>query len=295
MSPAAKRGERSWRNALKKDDYALQEKKAEKGRRRSSLKSLAAHTAKAGRVISWKSLLAISLAFAGLSLSLIGVGAVSVWLYEKAITSDFFTTKHIDIAGNVRLSREMVLQYGGLGEGDNSLAISISDVERNLRDTPWVEEASVKRLLPDRFVIKIKERMPSFWVRKDGVLNYANEKGEIIAPVESKNFLSLPTLEILPGGEDAVPYLENLLKDIKNGALPLEAGAIASVRVSPAQGVEIFLEDREMRLSIAADDWNGNLQKLGLALSDLAKRRELGSVREARAVDGHVWIIKNKR
>lgn len=291
MTPASQRGGRHWRSSASKN--TAPSRKAGWGS--GPLRSLAAKSSKAARFVSWKTLLAFILAAAGLALSLIAVGAVSVWLYEKAVTSDFFITKHIDVAGNVRLSRDMVLQYGGLFEGDNSLAVSISDVERNLRNTPWVEEVSVKRLLPDRFVIKIKERMPSFWIRKDGALYYANEKGEAIAPVESGNFLSLPTLEILPGAEDAVPYLRNLLKDIKSGSLPLEAGAIASVRVSPSQGVEIFLEDREMRLSIAPGDWNENLRRLGMALSDLAKRRELGSVREARAVDGKVWIIKNRR
>lgn len=254
---------------------------------------LAVKTGWLGRYISFKSALAVTLAVLGMGLAVVSVGAISLWLYGKAVTSDFFTTRHIDVAGNVRLTRDMVLQYGGLSEGDNSLGVSIADVERNLRDTPWVEEVSVKRLLPDRFVIKLKERMPSFWVRKNGTLYYANEKGELIAPVESKNFLSLPTLEIKPGGEEATPYLERLLKDMQNGTLPVESGSIAQVTASPSAGVEIYLEDREMRLSIATDDWEGNLSRLGIALGDLARRRELSSVREARAVDGNVWIIRN--
>lgn len=81
-------------------------------------------------------------------LVLAGVGTASLWLYNKAVTSDFFITRHVDVTGNVRLSREMVLQYGGIKEGDNSLAVSIAKVERNLRQTPWVEEVSVKRCCP---------------------------------------------------------------------------------------------------------------------------------------------------
>lgn len=237
---------------------------------------------------------AVLLAIIGAGAALTAIGAASLWLYGKAVTSDFFTTKHIDVAGNVRLSREMVLRYGGISEGDNSLAVSIADVERNLRDTPWVEEVSVKRLLPDRFVIKIRERMPSFWVHKDGILYYANERGEIIAPVESGNFLSLPTLRVVPGAEDEIPYLERFLKDLRNGALPIESGAVASVTLSPSNGVEVYLEDRELRLAIATDDWDGNLSRLGVALGDLARRRELARVRGISAVDGNVWIIRGQ-
>lgn len=227
---------------------------------------------------------------AGLVAAVTGLCAGPIWLYGKATTSDFFATRHIDVAGNVRLSREMVLQYGGLKEGENSLAVSIAEVERKLRATPWVEEVSVKRLLPDRFVIKIKERMPTFWVHKDGVLYYANESGEAIAPVESRNFLSLPTLSVEAGAEDDVAYLPRFMKDLHAGSLPVEAGAIASITVSPARGIEIYLEDREMRLSIATDDWAGNLARIGLTLGDLARRHELKNVREVRSVNGSVWV-----
>lgn len=214
----------------------------------------------------------------------------SVWIYDAVLTSDFFTTRHIDVSGNVRLTRDMILKMGGLHEGENSFAVSISDVERRLRSTPWVEDVSVKRLLPDRFVISIRERMPSFWVRHDDKLFYANDRGDIIAQVESENFMSLPILTIEPGGEDAIPYLARLMKDMRSGTLPIEIGAIATVDVSPSRGVEIYLEDREMRLSLASDDWEGNLSRLGVAIGDLARRRELGMVQEARASDGSVWI-----
>lgn len=241
-----------------------------------------------------KSLALLSALLLSAVLVLAVVCSTSLWLYDKAVTSDFFTTRHVDVTGNVRLSRDMVLQYGGIKEGDNSLAVSIAKVEQRLRQTPWVNEVSVKRLLPDRFVIKLKERMPSFWVHKDGVLYYANERGGIIAPVESGNFLSLPTLSIEPGAEEAVPFLARLMKDLQSGALPVEAGAVASVTVSPGRGIEIYLEDREMRLSVATDDWSGNLARMSVTLGDLARRHELKNVREARAVNGNVWVILNR-
>lgn len=253
------------------------------------------HAGKGKRFISFKSFLAVALLISLVGGALTGTAFLSVWVYKKAVTSDFFTTTHIDVAGNTRLSREMVLKYGGISEGDNSLSVSIADVERRLRNTPWVREASVKRLLPDRFVIRIQERMPSFWVRKDNTLYYANERGEIIAPVESVNFLSLPTLTIMPGAEEFVGYLEKLLADLRSGVLPIEPGSIAQIVLNPANGIEIQLEDRNLKLAIATDDWEGNLNRLGLALADMAKRRELGHAREIRSVDGNVWVIRSSQ
>ena len=76
--------------------------------------------------------------------------------------------------------------------------------------------------------------------------------------------------------------------------LPVEASAIASVSVSAAKGIEVYLEDRELRLSIATDDWAGNIARLGVTLSDLARRQELRYVREVRASDNSVWVILNR-
>ena len=224
-------------------------------------------------------------------LSLFAVYRLSIWLYHWIHTSPMFITRHIDISGNVRLNRDMILHLGGLHEGVNAFSVSVAGVERRLRATPWVEDVSVQRVLPDRFVIRVQERMPSFWIRRENRLYYANDRGEIIAPVESSNFMSLPILSIEPGCEEAIPYLARLMKDLRSGILPVEAGAIATVDVTPSRGVELYLEDREMRLSLAPDDWEGNLRRLGVTIGDLARRRELSSVQEVRAAQGSVWVV----
>lgn len=223
---------------------------------------------------------------------LIGLAVGMLHVYRAITTSHFFDTKYVDVVGNVRLTREELLHMAGVEVGKNSLALSIAKVERQLLGSPWVEEVSVKRLLPDRFIIKVKERVPSFWVRKDGVLNYANTEGTIIAPVETANFLSLPTLEVEGGTEDVLPHLTEYVKDLQMGRLPVEFGAVSAINITAGQGIELFLEDRNMRLSLATDDWKGNLERLGVTLSDLARRNELGIVREIRAADGNVWVIK---
>ena len=224
---------------------------------------------------------------------LASVGFVFLWLYDIATTSSFFTTRHVDVSGNIRLSREMVLHYADIHEGDNSLAVSIGDVERRLRGTPWVESVSVKRFLPDRFVIRVQERMPSFWVRRDGLLYYANEQGQPIAQVESENFLSLPTLALDEGLQRVPAWISQLMHELQGGALPIEVGSIAEIAVSRAKGVEIWLDDRSLCLALAAEDWKENLQRLAMTLSDLAKRQELKNVREIQAAHGNVWVQLN--
>ena len=242
----------------------------------------------------WRRLRGISVALAGLAvfagcLFLVYQGSIAI--YDWMHTSDTFVTRHIDVTGNVRLSRDVLLRLAGIREGDNVFSLSVTEMERRLRETPWVEDVSVQRLLPDRFVLRIHERMPSFWVRIHDKLYYANEKGEPIAPVESSNFMSLPLLRVDPGCEDALPYLARIWRDLRSGTLPVEPGAVATVDVTPSNGIDVFFEDREMRLSISPDDWEGNLTRIGMTFGDLARRRELPRVREIRASGGRVWVV----
>ena len=141
---------------------------------------------------------------------LVGLGVGGLQLHRLATTSEFFAIKRVEIRGTTHFSREEVLKAANLQSGVNSLTVNIADVEQGLRDNPWVLSVAVKRRLPDAFEIRIRERIPAFWMLKDGVLYYADNRGQIIAPVNVGNFLSLPTLEILPGGEELLPQMDEL-------------------------------------------------------------------------------------
>ena len=223
---------------------------------------------------------------------LVGLAAGSLHLYRYATTSEFFATKTINITGNVRLQREAALGLIELRPGDNSLAVSIAGMERAISKSPWVEEVAVKRVLPDRFDISLKERTPWFWVRHQGQLYYADERGLPIAPLESENFMSLPALEVQSGVEHLLPRLKDYVLSLQGNALPIEYAALSWIRLSPGKGVELYIENRGLHLSISPDAWHENIKRLGVVIGDLARRNELALVREVRAADGSVWVVR---
>jgi cell division protein FtsQ len=223
---------------------------------------------------------------------LVGLALGSLRLYRYAVNSPFFATKTVNIAGNVRLPRDTVLELTGLHPGDNSLAVSIAGMEKSISKSPWVEAVSVKRVLPDRFDIRLQERSPWFWVRHEGLLYYADELGRLIAPVESANFMSLPALEVQAGAEELLPNMKKYVTGLKGSAIPVDYTTVSWIRLSPGKGVEIYVENRDIHLSIAPDDWSANLSRLGVVLGDLARRNELPLVREVRAANGSVWVMR---
>lgn len=218
-----------------------------------------------------------------------------LYAYRYATTNDYFAIRSITVSGNTHFDRASVLKTAGLQEGMNSLAVNIADIELALRKTAWVANVSVKRHLPDSFSIEIEERMPAFWVLKDNNLLYADSKGNLIAPVESENFISLPSLELDNGGEVLLEKLDSFVTALKGTALPLEVGTASWLRLSAARGFELFLEKHGLAISISTDRWEDNLRRLGLVLNDLARRGEIKSAREVWAADGNVWVRRDAK
>lgn len=221
------------------------------------------------------------------------VGVLVLQAHRYATTSDFFATTAIEIRGTTYLTRAEILQDAGLAPGINSLTVNIADIEQGIRKNPWVAEVTVKRRLPDSFEIKVRERIPAFWILQNGVLHYADNKGRAIAPLSIGNFVSLPTLEILPGGEELLPQLDELARAFQNAKFPVDMAAVSMFRLSGAKGFEVFIENRNLVLCLSPEDWELNLRRLSLVLADLARRNELKMAKEVWASNGYVWVVVN--
>lgn len=221
-----------------------------------------------------------------------GLSAGLMQLYRYCTTSEYFLIDAIDIQGARQLNPDDIIRLSGLQKGKNSLSIHIPDIEKRLLTNPWVENVSIKRELPHRFVISIKERIPQFWVLKEGSLYYLDKSGILIAPVESENFQSLPTLDIGPGGEEALPYLSDFMSQIGTVDFPFALSQISWLRISAGKGFELYWENKHLSLSIGIEHWRQNLNRLALVIDDMEKRNEIGQTREIRAADGQVWLQK---
>jgi cell division protein FtsQ len=167
-------------------------------------------------------------------------------------------------------------------------------VEKALKAHPWVEEVSVKRILPGTLIIGIKEKTPVFWTLHNDVLHYADAYGRIIAEVMPGHFASLPALEVEAGAEDSASALPDLVKSLNDSRLLAGLGAVTLIRLSAARGVEVYIDDARLKMTIGLEDWLANLKRLGLVLADLTRRDELSGTREIRAQGANVWVEKRK-
>ncbi|MDR2800915.1 MAG: FtsQ-type POTRA domain-containing protein [Desulfovibrio sp.] len=221
-----------------------------------------------------------------------GVTLALVYGYRSTTMGEYFALKTIEIHGNSRISSREILKTADLLEGANTLALSIDTVEESLSAHPWVEEVSVKRVLPGTLVINVREKHPAFWILHEGSLYYADAAGRIIAPVIPGKFASLPTLEVEVGAWSSAALLPDVTQALQQTRILRGLGEISLLRLSAARWLEIYTEGSDLRFSIGLEDWPANLQRMGLVLADLQRRDELPKVREIRAQGANVWVEK---
>lgn len=238
------------------------------------------------RLLRWS----VGLFLAGLFL--FGAAAGLVKAYTFCTTSDYFAVTDIRVTGNSQLKTADLLEACGIRKGENSLLVNVHEAEQKLVGNPWIEHVSIRRELPGSFTIAIKERVPLFCARKDNTLYYINGKGEIIAPVSTENFRSLPVLEIGPGGEEALPMVASFVEEFRHAGFPFDISQISWIRLSAGGGFELYWETRRLRLSIGVENWKDNLKRIASVVTDIEKRKETVMVTSIRAADGQVWMTK---
>jgi cell division protein FtsQ len=73
--------------------------------------------------------------------------------------------ENIELSGNQNVSRAQVMEVMGADIGRNVFFVPLDERKKQIEQIPWVESATVMRLLPDRLRVQVKERTPVAFVQ----------------------------------------------------------------------------------------------------------------------------------
>ena len=100
-----------------------------------------------------------------------------------AMSADLgFAVREVYAAGRLRTDPEALRAGLGISIGQPILAIDPIATRERLEKLPWVERASVERLLPDRVQVRLIERQPLALWQRDGRFALIDRGGQVIAP-----------------------------------------------------------------------------------------------------------------
>lgn len=116
-----------------------------------------------------------------LSLAAVAGGCYAAMRYMT--TSDTFritSSQQMELDGNSHLSRAQMLSVFGEDVDRNIFHVPLQERRAQLEQMPWVEHATVMRLLPNRLRVHVTERVPVAYLRQGGDIGLIDATGVVL-------------------------------------------------------------------------------------------------------------------
>jgi cell division protein FtsQ len=192
-------------------------------------------------------------------------GGLTAWAYSYGMTSWRFriqSSDSVEISGVRNASRAHVMEVAGADIGRNIFYVPLDDRKKQLEQIPWVEEASVMRLLPNRIAVTIRERTPVAFAQIGSRISLIDANGVVMGmPADRKTKYSFPVIrgitetEPLSSRAAAMKIYNRLVSEL--GAADGESATASSTNYVK-QLSEVDLSDPE-NVKVTANDPGGTM------------------------------------
>jgi cell division protein FtsQ len=115
-------------------------------------------------------------------------------------------TENIQATGLTEVSRAEMLPVFGEDVGRNVFFVPLTERRKQLEQLPWVEHATVMRLLPDQIRVDIVERQPVAFTRNGNQIGLVDANGVLLsmsAAAMARHHFSFPVLTGIDPGDPA--------------------------------------------------------------------------------------------
>jgi cell division protein FtsQ len=187
-------------------------------------------------------------------------GVLTGWVYGYGIHSWRFrieSSDAVEITGVRNASRAQVMEVAAADIGRNIFFVPLDERKKQLEQIPWVEQATVMRLLPNRIAVSIQERAPVAFAQIGPRISLIDAHGVVMGmPANRQTKYSFPVIrgitetEPLSSRAAAMKIYNRLVGE-------LEAGEAAGANYV-AQLSEIDLSDPE-DVKVTANDPGGTM------------------------------------
>ena len=194
----------------------------------------------------------------------------------------YFAVRAIEIEGLERLDASKVRMWLGMVEGSSIWQASPQELQARLEAQPAIASAEVRRYLPDRLKVTVRERRPRAVLRTASGYFLIDQTGAVLDPAASGEANELPIVSVdaeiwrRAHPERAQPDLPlpRELREAVRVAHLFETGA-AGIRISEVvlrpgherPAVEAYSEDGRLAMRLGWGSWRDKLYALRRVLT----------------------------
>jgi cell division septal protein FtsQ len=168
--------------------------------------------------------LRVTLALGALAL----LGGLAAWLAQ----SPYFDVDEVTLTGMERSAAAAVLEEAGVVAGRPLVTVRAGSVEQALRADPWIAEAEVSVVWPNRVEVAITEHEPAAWIRTGSQWLLVAAGGHVLAeagePGPGQPIIDLATARLGAGDRFVDPAVVGAVAFVEALPPPLSDGVVVS-------------------------------------------------------------------
>jgi cell division protein FtsQ len=209
-----------------------------------------------------------------------GLGWAWPRLASAVRSHPYFAVREVVVGVGRRLAASEVRALAGIAAGMSIWDVDLRAMEERLVRHPWIRTARVRRHLPHRVVIQVREERPLAIVATGGrALYYVGAHGRLFARVGDGDALDFPYLtgldeEDLVGetgfGPRAVRRALNLLRLVERR--PAGLGTVSEVHLDRRRGLTLHPNRPAVPIELGWNDFETKLERLPVVLAHWAGR-----------------------
>ena len=120
--------------------------------------------------------------------------------------------REVIVEGRSKTKKSALLQALQVSEGDNILAINITEMKDRINKLPWVKSARIERHFPNKISLTLFERTPMARWQTNRILKLIDVHGDVIPIVDLTRFSNLPIII----GKNAPKIAGQILNTLSN-------------------------------------------------------------------------------
>jgi len=183
-------------------------------------------------------------------------------------TSPLFLLAEVQIGHTSRVPTAAVATALAPLQGRHLLTLSLADVEALLVENPWIEGAAIRKELPNRLMVEIRERVPAALLRQEEGIVYVDRSGFVIGPYDPDGPVDLPLLSLAGSSVLEVDAVLGLAARIDSLAPSLGRG-LSEIEILGGGDYRIFSSALPFPIVGSATDVESQLRKLDRVLPDI--------------------------
>lgn len=197
----------------------------------------------------------------------------------------FFNVKIVEVKDNKNIKKELIIKSSRINNENNIFYLNLNNVKDNIMSNPYILDAQIKRKLPNKIVIYIKEREALYYIQKDKKFYVIDNNGYVLEEKDNVNNMKLVRIDglkkidyqigepIFQDGNIRKKFIKDLATLIHKKDNNYEINAINIGNIN-----NIWLEYRNLKIIIGDDEELD--KKLNKAFNILLQKEEIRGAKQ---------------